>query len=300
MSLTLLFSRLYISSCVSRNPFTVRPHHFRSALALATILMISFCSLQAQNRSESTSRATEKAQKKNKTIRLFNGKDLDGWYTFLKDRGRDNDPKKVFTVQKGMLHISGEEWGCLTTDEEYENYKLTVEFKWGGKTHPPRVDNARDCGILLHSQGEDGGYSGTWMHSIECQIIEGGTGDFIVVGNGTPEFSITSPVAQEKQGSSWVYEAGGQEETINGGRINWYGRDPSWKDTIDFRGKQDIEKAVGKWNTMECIAKGDEIFVYLNGTLVNYAKNVRPRKGRIQIQSEAAEILFRKVELTPL
>lgn len=288
---------LSVSSCVSGTFPACSRRCLRFALAM--MLMTIFCSLQAQKRAD-TSPGEKKTSQKKKSIQLFNGKDLEGWYTFLKDRGRDTDPKKVFTVEKGILHISGEEWGCLTTDDEYENYKLTVEFKWGGKTYPPRVDNARDCGILLHSQGEDGGYSGTWMHSIECQIIEGGTGDFIVVGNGTPEFSITSPVAPEKQGSSWVYQAGGQEETINGGRINWYGRDPSWKDAIDFRGKQDIEKPVGKWNTMECVAKGDEIFVYLNGTLVNYAKNVRPRKGKIQIQSEAAEILFRKVELTPL
>jgi hypothetical protein len=243
---------------------------------------------------------TRKQKKSAKTVQLFNGKDLDGWYTFLKGRGRDNDPKGVFTVKDGLLHISGEEWGCITTNKEYENYKLTVEFRWEGGTHEPRLDRARDSGILLHSKGEDGGYDSTWMHSIECQIIEGGSGDFIVVGNGTPEFSITCTVADEKQGSSHVYKPGGKEVTINGGRINWYARDPQWQDVKDFRGSQDIEKPVGEWNTMECVAKGDEIFVYLNGVLVNHAKNVRPSKGRIQIQSEAAEIAFRKVMLTKL
>jgi len=246
-----------------------------------------------------TAHAQNRGAKKQK-IELFNGRNLDGWYTFLNGRGRDNDPKKVFTVKDGLLHISGEEWGCITTNNEYENYKLTVEYRWEGPTHAPRENNARDCGVLIHSNGVDGGYSGTWMHSIECQIIEGGTGDFIVVGNGTPEFSITSPVADAKQGSSWVYQPGGRDATINGGRINWYGRDAGWKDVIDFRGAKDIEKAVGKWNTMECVAQGDEIFVYLNGVLVNYAKNVRPSKGRIQIQSEAAAIAFRRISLTPL
>lgn len=241
-----------------------------------------------------------KAQLKDKSIALFNGKDLGGWYTFLKGRGRGSDPENVFTVRDGQLYISGEEWGCITTEKEYENYKLAVEFKWGGGTHAPRLDKARDSGILLHSQGADGGYDGTWMHSIECQIIEGGTGDFIVVGNGTPDFSITSPVAPEKQGGSYVYQAWGDEATIQRGRINWFGRDPQWKDALGFRGEKDIEKPVGEWNTMECIAKGDEIFVYVNGILVNYAKNVHPRKGKIQIQSEAAEIVFRKVELTLL
>lgn len=260
-------------------------------VVLIAILFATTIALQAQSR---------KNKKSSKTIRLFNGSNLDGWYTFLKGRGRDNDPKKVFTVKDGQLYISGEEWGCLTTDKEFADYKITVEFRWGGGTHEPRADNARDCGILLHSTGADGGYDGTWMHSIECQIIEGGTGDFIVVGNRSPDFSITSTVAEEKQGSSFVFKPGGKPESINGGRINWFGRDPGWKDAKDFMGANDIEKPVGEWNTMECIARGDEILIYLNGVLVNHATNVRPQKGRIQIQSEAAEIIFRRIDLTPL
>jgi hypothetical protein len=228
------------------------------------------------------------------TVQLFNGKNLDGWYTYLKGKGRDNDPNKVFTVQKGLLTISGEEFGCITTNSEYENYKLVVEFKWGKTTFAPRTDKARDSGILLHSRGDDGGSEGIWMHSIECQIIEGGTGDFIVVGDGTPAFSITCPVAPEKQNGSFVFKPGGDLETIYGGRINWYGRDPDWKDVKGFRGAGDIEKPAGKWNRIECIAQGGEILIYLNKKLVNRAVKVQPQKGRIQIQSEGAEILFRK------
>ncbi len=237
---------------------------------------------------------------KSKTIHLFNGKNLDGWYTFLQNRGRGIDPKKVFTVHDGLIRISGEEWGCITTNEEYGNYRLIVEFKWGTQTYAPRVNNAMDNGILLHSIGEDGGSEGIWMHSIECQIIEGGTGDFIVVGNGSPQFAITSPVAPEKQGGTYIFQPQGSLETINGGRINWFGRDQNWKDVKGFRGKNDIEKPVGEWNRIECIAEGDKISIILNGTLVNQALNVKPSRGRIQIQSEGAEIFFRKVEMTPL
>src|SRR5665647_2210268 len=79
-----------------------------------------------------------------KTINLFNGKNLDGWYTFIQNRGRNIDPKKVFTVHDGLIRISGEEWGCITTNEEYGDYKLVVEFKWGNQTYAPRLDNARD------------------------------------------------------------------------------------------------------------------------------------------------------------
>lgn len=240
------------------------------------------------------------AEEQADVIKLFNGENYDGWYTWLKGIGKDKDPNNVFTIEDGMIRISGEDWGCITTDEEYENYRLVTEFKWGGETHAPRKEKARDCGILLHSIGEDGAYSDTWMNSIEVQIIEGGTGDFIVVGDKTDRFSITSPVAEEKQGRSWLFQEGGQMETINGGRINWWGRSPEWKDEIDFRGEQDVENPVGEWNTLECIAYGDSIIVKLNDVVVNKAFNVKPSKGRIQIQSEAAVIYFRKIDLIPM
>jgi hypothetical protein len=233
-------------------------------------------------------------------IKLFNGKNLDGWYTFIRGKGKNVDPNKVFTVQNGMIVISGEEYGCITTDEEYENYKLVAEFKWGETTHEPRLEKARDCGILLHSVGEDGGHGGIWMHSIECQIIEGGTGDILVVGDGSPDFAVTCPVAPEKQGNSYVFQPDGELVTIHSGRINWYGRDPGWKDQKGFRGANDVEKPVGKWNKVECIVKDREIKIYLNNKLVNQAFDVKPHKGKIQIQSEGAEIFFRKVNLTLL
>lgn len=245
------------------------------------------------------SQGQSKSGIKNK-VKLFNGKNLDSWYTFVQNRGRDIDPKNVFTVQDRMIRISGEEWGGITSNEEFENYRLIVEFKWGDETFAPRLENARDSGILLHSVGADGGSAGIWMHAIECQVIEGGTGDFIVVGDGSKDFSITSPVAPQNQGNSYIFQSKGELVTINSGRINWYGRDPNWKDVIDFRGYQDVEKPVGEWNKVECVVEGDEITIYLNGILVNHATNVKPSKGRIQIQSEGAEIFFRKVELRPL
>jgi len=239
-------------------------------------------------------------QSENEVIKLFNGHNLDGWYTFLQNRGRENDPKSVFTVIDGMIRISGEEWGCITTNAEYSNYKLIAEYKWGELTYQPRLENARDCGLLLNSQGEDGGAQGIWMHSIECQIIEGGTGDFIVVGDGSDEFQITCNVRHEKQGTALYFQSDGHPHTIKEGRINWSGRDPEWKDILGFRGKNDIEKPPGEWNTLECIVFEGQISIFLNGTLVNKATDVKPNIGRIQIQSESAEIFFRRVELIPI
>jgi hypothetical protein len=234
------------------------------------------------------------------TIRLFNGTDLTNFYTFLKDKGRNVDPNLVFTVKDGVIRISGEEYGCITSNEEFENYHLVCEFKWGEKTWGNRENAARDSGILVHSMGEDGGYSGIWMFGIECQMIEGGTGDFLVVGDKSSTYSLTASVAPERQGSSFIYQDGGKAETITSGRINWWGRAPEWEDKKGFRGAKDVEKPLGEWNTLECIADGAAITVKLNGVVVNKCFDVHPRKGRIQVQSEGAEVFVRRLELTPL
>ena len=263
---------------------------FFASLILLSSLMISAGCGTAKSANSSGTSATK----------LFNGKNLDGWYTWVQHRGRDTDPKKVFTVHDGLIHVSGEEYGCITTNEEYSNYKLVLEFKWGEKTYAPRKDNARDNGLLIHSRGADGGYSGIWMHSIECQIIEGGTGDFLVVGDGSKNFELSSPIDPKKPNGANVFQPNGTLTTINRGRINWFARDPAWKDIKGFRGKNDIEKPAGEWNIMEVTAQGDKVDIYLNGTLVNQAINVKPSSGRIQLQSEGAETFFRKVELTRL
>ncbi len=49
---------------------------------------------------------------------------------------------------------------------------------------------------------------------------------------------------------------------------------------------------------IEC--RGDEIKVWMNGDFVNDGVNCSTRKGQIALQSEGAEVEFRKLELTKL
>jgi hypothetical protein len=239
-----------------------------------------------------------------KPIKLFNGKNLDNFYTYLgapkkgeKPYGKNNDPEKVFTVADGMIRVSGKVFGCFVTEKEYENYHLIVEFKWGEKTWPPRENKAMDSGILLHCVGEDGAASGVWLESIECQMIEGGTGDFILV-KGKNQPSLTARV--EQRGKQWYYNPKGEPKKFPPGRINWWGRDPDWKDVKGFRGKEDVENPAGHWNTLECLCAGDKITNILNGKVVNVGTNSSHTKGKILFQSEGAEVFFRRIDLAPL
>jgi len=244
------------------------------------------------------------------TIKLFNGRDLTGWYTWLTDSGKD-DPRKVFAVgADGILRISGDGLGAITTEKSYANYHLVAEFRWGEKTWGNREKAARDSGILLHAYGPDGGYGGSkgkpgpWMTSLECQIIEGGVGDILVV-QGIDEsgkkldVSARCEVTKDRDGES-VWTVGGEKKRFTSGRINWYGRDPDWKDEIAFRGKEDVESPGKEWTTLEVFCDGSKLTYVVNGTVVNRALEVFPNRGRILVQTEGAEIFFRKLELRPL
>ena len=143
---------------------------------------------------------------------------MSGWYSWLKDT-KYEDPRKVFTVHDDMIHISGDGLGCITTKEEYRDYRLVTEWKWGERTWGARKKATKDSGILVHCTGRDGGYSGIWMASIEAQIIQGGCGDFIVVaGNnedGSPvPLSITAEVVKDRDGESVWHKKGASRKNL--------------------------------------------------------------------------------------
>src|SRR5262249_12078383 len=114
-----------------------------------------------------------------RTVHLFNGKDLTNFYTYLgvprgdkTPYGRDNDPEGVFGVHDSMIRISGQVHGCVATRDEYTNCRLVVEYKWGDRTWRPRNDKARLSGVMLHAVGADGAARGSWLESVRCQMIE--------------------------------------------------------------------------------------------------------------------------------
>jgi hypothetical protein len=83
-------------------------------------------------------------------------------------------------------------------------------------------------------------------------------------------------------------------------RVNWFGRDPDWQDVKGARGRQDKDSPPGQWTRLNVICDGGHIETYVNGTKVNEAFDVSPREGRLQLQSELAEIYFRRWELWPI
>jgi hypothetical protein len=236
--------------------------------------LVAFCLLGAMLIAAKPCNA---AEPKEQVIHLLQGNDRTPFYSFLKDFGVDKDPDNVFTLTNGVLHITGQYYGYLATKEtNLANYKLVAEFKWGEKTWSPRETNACDSGILVHGGGKDQ----VWPKSIEAQIIEGGTGDILVVSGA---YLTVDGVTKGPQIA----------------RFDRPGRNP-WRDEKGFRGPHEIEKPRSEWNQMEVLCDGDKVSIAVNGHKTLEGVKASPHSGKILIQSEGAEIFFRRLDLYPL
>ncbi len=233
-------------------------------------------------------------------VRLFNGKDLSGLSTWLKDTRRD-DPRKVFRVTDGVLHITGDGFGYVGTEKAYRDYRVVVEFKWGKKTDGGKY--VRNSGLLLHAVGPDGGAGGTWMSSIECQFAQGCVGDLIVIrgkddqGKAVPVRLTSDVVLGPDKRPRWNKD--GKPMTFTGRQLWWSRHDPDFKELLDTRGQNDVESPLGEWTRVECVCEGNRITVSVNGTTVNHCYDAFPATGRILLQSEGFELFVRTFELHP-
>jgi hypothetical protein len=193
-------------------------------------------------------------------VELFNGKDLSGWEHFLVED--DVKMEDVWSVRDGILICQGEPGGYLCTKQEYESFKLVVEWRW------PAIPG--NSGVLMRITGQPK----MLPNCVEAQLKSGDAGDvygfqgFQVGGDAPPARKIDDP--DRFGGLMGLKKIAGNEN------------DP------------------GQWNRYEITADGGKITVVLNGKQVNEATGCDTRAGKIGLQSEGGVIHFRKVTLTPL
>jgi hypothetical protein len=115
-----------------------------------------------------------------KPVQLFNGKDLTGWTHYLWDskaRAQDTTTpmSSVWSVQDdGVLVCQGRPTGYIRTNQEYENYRLSLEWRW------PEGTTRGNNGVLVHTTTPNA--LGQWPKSLEVQLAFGNAGDFWVIG----------------------------------------------------------------------------------------------------------------------
>lgn len=105
-----------------------------------------------------------------KTIKLFNGKDLSNW-NFVVDKN-SVPADQVYSVKDGVIHIVGNPFGYMYTKDKYSNYKLHVEWRW------PNGEEKANSGIFLLIEEP----KNPFPNGIECQLCVGKVGDFVLLG----------------------------------------------------------------------------------------------------------------------
>ena len=105
-----------------------------------------------------------------KTIKLFNGKDLSNW-NFVVDKN-SVPADQVYSVKDGVIHIVGNPFGYMYTKDKYSNYKLHVEWRW------PNGEEKANSGIFLLIEEP----KNPFPNGIECQLCAGKVGDFVLLG----------------------------------------------------------------------------------------------------------------------
>ncbi|MBQ2629758.1 MAG: DUF1080 domain-containing protein, partial [Kiritimatiellae bacterium] len=238
--------------------------------------------------------AADPAPKKvTRTICLLEDGDIGKyWYTWVKKvQKRGEDPEKVFTAEGRTLKVSGADMGCVTTRDAYRDYKLTLEFRYVDNDVQLNKTDARDGGILFHSTGRDGVFgNGIWMSSFEYNIIQGASGDLIVVGSkkecpGVYRCKGNVDLATKGKSSQHWDPKGPEVEIVDSGRIRRPDVDLEWKN-LKTQALSPNENPVGEWNKAEVICRGNTAEFYFNGMKTGEYRDLHPAAGRIQLQSE--------------
>jgi cytochrome c len=123
-----------------------------ASLVLAAIISTSLSS-NAQNTLSS------KEKKEGWTL-LFDGISTAGWRTFNTDK-----PGAVWKVSNGELYLDKsvkEGRGDLITDQEYQNYELSLEWK---------IDACGNSGVIFNVV-EDAKYKTTYLTGPEMQVLD--------------------------------------------------------------------------------------------------------------------------------
>ena len=239
---------------------------------------------------------------------LFNSQDLSGWDTYLGPKydsvlnrrdtvptGLNTDPSRVFSVAgigcEKVMRISGEQFGGISTTREFENFHLQLQFKWGKMQWPPRRKGKKDSGLMYYAVGPQGADGGFWLRSHEFQIEEGDCGDYWACAG-----AVADVRARKENDSTYVYNKDGYLFTFSTKSVN--GR--------NCQKFPDSEKPTGEWNTIDLYCFNGTSVHMINGVVNMILQNSRQiegnkelplTKGKIQFESEGAEIFYRNIKI---
>ena len=136
--------------------------------SLAVVVAVLMAVAGGDTQFASAAAADEKPefQAAGKTIRLFNGKNLEGWIYHLRDASAKMED--VWTVtHEGVLICAGRPIGYIRTKDKFTNFVLELEWRFDENKQPG------NSGVLLRMIGQDK----VWPKSVEAQLHHQNAGD---------------------------------------------------------------------------------------------------------------------------
>lgn len=233
---------------------------------------------------------------------LFNGKTLDGW-TSAHSKGEGdwgpfsvNGAEQAIHVYAGCDANSKQATDCLITNEQFSNFILKLEYKWGENRFAPRTNWDRDAGLLFHVHGD---LTKVWPHSLEMQIGES--------PGGKPD----AKGAKGRFHTGDLFVLGRHLRTDTPREGKFYNKDAKRQNGGGVRTALGAEKPKGEWNEMEIRVHGSQKATFLhNGEVVletfNFTQENKQgeklplSEGHIGLQAEWAELMYRNIRIKAL
>ena len=197
-------------------------------------------------------------------VDLFNGKDLTGWVDV-------NTSPETWRVEDGLLKCTGHPIGVMRTEKQYENFILHVEWR--------HMEAGGNSGVFIWSEGTvpEGRRLPKGM---EVQMLELEWPVLHPDKNGNP-----APIAYVH---GELFGANGLTTTPDNPRGE--------------RSKSIENRCLGKgqWNYYDVVAVDGTVKLSVNGKFVNGVSKASIKKGYLCLESEGAEIHFRKIQIMEL
>lgn len=225
-------------------------------------------------------------------------KDADG--NEIQPIGYSKNVNDMFTViqenNENVLKVTGEYYGCVFTKETFKNYRLKLKVKFGTKKWEPRTDKLMDAGVLYHSQGKAGvDYWRAWMLSQEFQIMEGHFGDYWNIANAAidikayiPEGAMNAVADESQQFIPFGTHTENMGFCMRKMRAETPNNDWTEIELVCFEGKS------------LHIINGKVVMVLQNSRYFDGEKFMPLIEGKIQLQSEAAEVYYKGIKIKPI
>ena len=195
-------------------------------------------------------------------VDLFNGKDLENWVDV-------NTSPKTWRVENGILICSGKPIGVMRSKKQYENFVLVIEWK--------HMEAGGNSGIFLWS---DAIPKGRLPKGMEVQMLE-----------------LQWPYINRKRNGEPNHLGYVSGELFGAGGMRAIPENPRGNRSMSYEMRC---KGKGEWNRYVVVAVDGTVKLSINGKFVNGIREADLRKGYLCLESEGAEIHFRKIQIMEL